>query len=227
MSSSRIGEIKSLFNDNYCFFRCLALYQGADIRGLERLTKKLLKEATERTGKDFKKGVNITHIPALEVLFSVPINIHSLKEDGSADVIYLSRLNGKPMHLNLYKNHFSYIHKFDTFAKRYQCGLCDRVFNQSCNLKTHSKVCCTEQEEVYIGGKFHRDQTIFERLEKEGFHTQEEDRYYPFISVFDYEAIQVPKDNVLKGRNIHFEHVPASFSLCSNIPGHKEPVQIQ
>ena len=107
------------------------MYQGANIKGLERLTKKLVKEATEKTRKEFKNGVNITHIPALEVLFSVPINIHSLKEDGSADVIYLSRLAGRPMYLNLYKNHFSYVHKINTYAKRFQCRLSERTFNQS------------------------------------------------------------------------------------------------
>ena len=39
--------------------------------------------------------------------------------------------------------------------------------------------------------------------------------------------MQVPIDDVVKGRNIHFEHVPASFSLCFNIPGHHETVHVQ
>ena len=47
------------------------------------------------------------------------------------------------------------------------------------------------------------------------------------MSVFDYEAMQVLKDDVINGRDICFEHVPATFSLCSNIPGHKEPVHVQ
>ena len=131
------------------------------------------------------------------------------------------------MHLNLYENHFSFIKKFESYAKKFTCKLCDRVFDRADNLKRHSKECCTEQEEIYVGGKFHRDQTIFERLEEEGFQIPEEDRYYPFVSVFDYEALQVPKHDTIRGRNICFEHVPATFSLCSNIPGHEEAVHVQ
>ena len=81
------------YNDNLCFFRCLAIHQLGKNSGLERETKKLLQQAMDRTGRNFKKGVSINHIPALEVLFSVAINIYSLNEDGSAEVIYLSRLS--------------------------------------------------------------------------------------------------------------------------------------
>ena len=152
--------------------------------------------------------------------------MYLLAEDGSADIIYLSRIPYEPMHINLYKNHFSYITKFKTFAKQFQCQMCDRVFDQACNLKRHVDICCTEKEEIYVGGKFRQSDTIFERLKKEGIDIPQEDRFYPFISVFDYEALQVPRDELIGGREIHFRHVPATFSLCSNIPEHTEPIHV-
>lgn len=214
------------YKDDNCFFRCLALHQGANIYGLERHANRLLQEAVKRIGKKLENGVNISHIPTLEVLFNVAVNIYLLNEDGSADIIYLSRLQTIPMHINLYKNHFSYICNFKTYAKRFECNMCNRIFDRSDSLKKHIEVCCTEKEEVYIGGKFKRDETIFERLEKEGYVINEEDRYYPFITVFDYEALQVSHNETIRGRDIYYKHVPATFSVCSNIPDHSEPVHV-
>ena len=37
-----------------------------------------------------------------------------------------------------------------------------------CLSSSHAKVCCTEIEEVYIGGKFKTNDTIFERLDRIG-----------------------------------------------------------
>ena len=136
------------FKDNKCFFRCLALHRGAKITGLERLTNRLMSNFENHTDNSFKNGVNISHLPAIEVFFHVFVNVYSLGEDGSADIIYLSKLPYEPMHINLYRNHFSYITKFKTYAKRFQCQMCDRIFDQSCNLKKHVKTCCVEKEET-------------------------------------------------------------------------------
>ena len=51
---------------------------------------------------------------------------------------------------------------------------------------------------------------------------KEEDRYYKYVSTFDYEAIQEPDDQTIKGRKMHYVHIPATFSVCSNVPGHTE-----
>ena len=70
---------------------------------------------------------------------------------------------------------------------------------------------------------FKTNNTIFERLDKVGIKVQEVDRYYKFVSTYDYEAIQTPDDETVHGRKMHYVHVPATFSVCSNIPGHTEP----
>ena len=74
------------YNDDNCFFRCLALHPGANIRGLERITKRLKTELEAHTGKSFEKGVAISHLPVIEVFFQISVNVYSLNEDGSADL---------------------------------------------------------------------------------------------------------------------------------------------
>ena len=210
------------FKDDRCFFRCLSLHHSNKIRGLEKATKRLKKQLEAQTGLSYENGVQIHHIPDIERIFEVNVNIYSLNEDGQADVIYLSRLKFTPMHVNLYKNHFSYIKNFNTFAKRFACQMCETIFDRADNLNTHVKICCTEQEEVFIGGKHKKDRTVFERLELAGYDIAREDRYCPYISCFDFEALQVPRNERLKGRNIVYKHIPATFSVHSNVPGHTE-----
>ena len=212
------------FELNKCFFRCLALHRGQSIRSLEIYTNKLMAEIENHTGQSFKNGVNLNHIPAFEVFFKVSINIYSLQEDGSCEVVYLSRLSYSSMYLNLYKGHFSFISKIDSYSKRYQCMMCESIFNRARNLNAHTRVCCTDIKESYNGGKLKPPETLFVWLEKEGINVPKEDRFYKFVSVYDYEAIQIKSGYNLKGRDIKATHVPASFILCSNIPNHTAPI---
>ena len=62
------------------------------MHGLEKLTKKLRQQFEEHTGKSFECGITIEEIPNAEIYFHVAINILKLNEDGSADIIYLSKL---------------------------------------------------------------------------------------------------------------------------------------
>ena len=134
----RDGNNKPI-KDNRCFFRCLALHRGNKIVGLEKPAKKLQREFEARTGLCFDKGVQINHLPDIERIFEVSINVYSLNEDGQADIMYLSKFKFPSMHLNLYKNHFAYIKNFNTYAKRFQCQMCDLIFDQPCNLSRHVK----------------------------------------------------------------------------------------
>ena len=108
-------------------------------------------------------------------------------EDRTATIVRLSKLQYEPLHLNLYENHFSYIKHFKTYAKRYKCNACSRVFNRANNLKRHAKECLLETEEIYIGGKYRNKKNLFELLDNEAIHVPEELRYYPYFSVFDLQ----------------------------------------
>ena len=142
------------FDDNKCFFRALALHEQASIHALKCHTEQLKRSLERHTNKLFDAGVNITDLPALEVYFKVAINVFSLQPDGSAKLLYLSKLDYKVMYLNLFENHFSFIKNFSKYAKKYTCDICKRIFNKICNLKRHTKKCSTEIQEIYIGGKY-------------------------------------------------------------------------
>ena len=171
--------------------------------------------------KSFKNGVFISDIPKLEKCFQTSINIYSLKQNSKAEVIYISKQLFQRIYLNLYQNHFSYIKDFGQYAKKYSCNICKRIFNRLDNMKSHRKNCTVKVKEIFSGGKCLLTKTIFEKLEEEAIFVGG-DKYFPYISVFDFEAIQKPISSEIQGRQIYFEHQPASFSICSNIPSHTE-----
>ena len=41
---------------------------------------------------------------------------------------------------------------------------------------------------------------------------------------FDYETLLLPIKDTINGCTISSKHVPASFSVCSNIPNHTTPI---
>ena len=99
-------------NDNLCLFRCLQLYLGAPIHALEGPTNCLKERLEEHAGKSVDDGVEVSMLPIIEDCFNISINVYSLQEDKTANVIQISDRNDtqeNQMHLNLYKNHFSYI----------------------------------------------------------------------------------------------------------------------
>ena len=202
----------------------LALHQGGSIHGLEQKTDQLKQEFEQRYANiSFDDGVEMVHLPALEVYFKVPINVYSLQQDGRAKVLYLYKLEFEVMHLNLFENHFSYIKHFSKYAKKYTCEICKRIFNQCCHLKRHAKKCSTEIEEIYIGGKYRNKTTIFEELEALEISIPEELRYF---SCFDMESLEALIKKEVCSRQICFEHIPATVSICSNIDGHTEAVHL-
>ena len=69
------------YTDQKCLFRCLALHEGVNIRGLEKATQRIKASFETHTGKSFDNGVNISHLPAIEVYFNVSINVYSQMEE--------------------------------------------------------------------------------------------------------------------------------------------------
>ena len=167
------------YDDQKCFFRCLALHQGASIYALEGYTTQLKRDFEQHTKRCYDSGVDMSQIPALEVHFKVSINIYALQQDGTGMLKYLSNLTYNTMHLNLYENHFSYIKHFSKYAKRYICSTCRRVFTQTDNLKRHAKTCSTDVCEIYIGGKYRNKKSIFEELDAIDINVPEKLRHYP------------------------------------------------
>ena len=154
--------------------------------------------------------------------------MYSLQEDKSAKVIRISNLDHKSVvHLNLYENHFSYITKFKSFAKKYKCMNCGRLLTKAFHLKRHMQICSIEISEVYCGGKYRNKNNLFESLESVGINVPKEVRGDPYVVCYDFETLQVPIDDTLHGRKLHFEHVAATVSICSNVSDHTQPVHLR
>ena len=62
-------------------------------------------------------------------------------------------------------------------------------------------------------------------VDDNGICIPEELRYFSYFHVYDFEELQVPTgDEELYGGKLHFKHVSAAVSLCSNMPGRREHV---
>ncbi|XP_019633286.1 PREDICTED: uncharacterized protein LOC109476724, partial [Branchiostoma belcheri] len=75
------------FDDNLCFFRCLAAHYGKNPKQLERPTKILLKqymEARDMAEKDFC-GVSLEDLADIEKLFQVNVYVYSLRPNDEED----------------------------------------------------------------------------------------------------------------------------------------------
>ena len=47
------------------------------------------------------------------------------------------------MNINLFEDHFGYITKFKSYARKFQCRLCEKLFDSKCNLLRHERTCET------------------------------------------------------------------------------------
>ena len=220
------------FNDNLCLFRCLALHFGAKIHALEGAAKYYKNKLEEYADECFDDGVEVSMMATVETCFNIAINIYSLQEDKTAKTISISTLNYKQddvMHLNVYENHFSYIKKgkFRNYAKKFTCTNCTRILNDIHNLNRHVKKCRAEVQEVFKGGKYKNRKTVFELLDTLGINVPQSDRFDPYFAVYDFEALQVRIEEVLQGRKLKYKHVPATVSICSNVPNHTEPLHLR
>ena len=123
------------YQDNLCFFRCLALHNCCHTKNLERDTKHYYQQYRE-AGLAKKKfhGVKLSELGELEKLYEVNIQVYNLaptqthgeeqeetedKPDIAATLIRRShRHYESTLYLNLYEKHFSYILKslFSTWS---------------------------------------------------------------------------------------------------------------
>ena len=220
------------YNDNLCFFRCLALHFGSNLGGLEETAKSYKKRLEEATGRKYDEGIRLDTLEEVEKEFNLAIHVYSLGENKIAKVVRLSQNYdaNNTLRLNLYENHFSYISKFKSYAKKYQCPACSQFLGKACNLTRHIRKCQTEIKHIYLGGKFSNRKTLFEQLKDINIEVPKDDQFDSYFSFFDFEAIQTVDDDddmVELGRTLHFTHVPATVSICSSVPGHTEPHHIQ
>ena len=214
---------KNFYEDRKCFSRCLALHRGEKVQALERPTQVLLDQWCFHKGIQNFKGLQLSNIPEVEDFFKVKVNIYELIADGiehTAKAVYVSTsTHESTMHMNLYKNHLSFIANFNTYAKRWKCRCCDKLFRQICHFLRHEKTCTGATKLKFPGGYWCQRPGIFERLEQHGVCVPREHRIYKMFACFDFEAILDSSENQPMGHTTTMvnRHSAVSVALASNV----------
>ncbi|KAJ8320616.1 hypothetical protein KUTeg_002203 [Tegillarca granosa] len=135
------------YKDQLCLLRCLALHNGYKVDNLKQPTD-IYYEQWLNFNKSTKRfsGVALEEFPKFEECYKVNLEAYTITEEGYAFSVYKSRGRYESsMYVNLYQNHASYINNFATYAQKFQCQMCQRLFNRSNKLRVHQKT-CTKQK---------------------------------------------------------------------------------
>ena len=218
--------------DCLCAFRCLAhRFSQRDIEAsskvyyqrwrdyvFQHLRKELPKEPEKYS------GLQVSMLSEFERCFKLSVYVYEMMPDKTVILRYKPSTNfPQIMYLNLYQNHLSYISKFRSYAKKFQCPVCGKCHTRFYNYKRHISTCSRRTSYIYKGGYYANKLTIFERLEQVGIKVTEDKQYYEYFAVFDCESL-LEKANPSQAEKLQWIHChkPISVSVCSNVPGYEE-----
>ena len=231
------------YNDNLCFFRCLAMALNCpcsknttckcDVKKTLRGKRVLelferFKEASEDQigwAKTFP-GIQYEDLVSLEKLFDVRVHVYTLCTNKLANVLWSSQQkSGKKLHVIDYVGHFCWIKNFDTFARAFLCKDCGTLFTQRYKVQVHNCSVKIEKIQKFVGGAFRPSNTISEEImEQSGIEVKKDLHYFPYRITFDIECFlykdHLPGSNA--SRSFVSRHELASISVCSNVPGFEE-----
>ena len=215
------------YTDQFCFFRCLALYMGGNIDALERKTKELFERYLSEMkilATDFS-GLSLVELEDVSRIFDIGICVFSQNENGATETVFRTIKEDNVMHIHLYKEHFSYIKDLKLFSRSFRCGKCNKLFPTLYRQRRHTATCDAATRDIYVGGAFEPNRTIFDKLEDFGIDIPSELRFYPYRACFDIECALVRDTGVDNSARVEFsaKHLLASISVCSNVPGHEQP----
>ena len=232
------------YTDNLCFFRCLALKVMCKCsnrcsctrqRPKQQLVKVLFQKYSNHISSSSSNKVLMNNFPGIELgdlislekCFDLRITVFSLNADETSTVIWTSsQKEGKELFLDLQNSHFSFIKDVNAYTKGFSCPSCEVSFTKRGNFNRHK---CSQEvvtNFIFEGGKFKATPTIFEQLKREiGISVAEEDTYYPFLITYDIECYLPKSDLPPNSNSVTFtsRHELMSISVCSNVPGFKDP----
>ena len=238
---------RMLYKDKLCAFRCLA-WNTSGRKSLEKQTKTYYNQwrfyQQEQGDLDLPansrrfKGIYFQDLPDFEKCFNVRISVYSLHADNSCSRVYQSsfpsdQVTDSEMYLNLYNHHFSLIVNFSSYAKKYACIFCARIFDQPHNLSRHQKGCCSRVRYKFSGGIYSPSLSIFDEIQQTlGVVVQPELQLYPWFAVYDFESVLKPTEqkqtsndtsNIQDSTIWTTSHIPVAVSIASNVDGYIEP----
>ena len=236
------GAISIPSPPNLCFFACLAAHldPGRLAKYLKPKIKrpghkpfykrdalKLYKKYSNTPSSDYS-GVTMDEMGALEQTFGIGIRVYETEYRNGKKIASLVRaenpnLTALRMVLHLSHTdgegyHFSYVYDLKKYASFYKCNKCGQLWSAAWPCARHEFTCDTITREVYPVGHFKPKSTVFDKLQDVGIEIPQEKRYFKHFITYDFEAFMKKSDQ------FEAEHVPVSFSLCSNIPGLTEPL---
>ena len=231
------------YTDKKCFFRALALHQGAKISAVERRAEFLLRRFLQQNRKARRcfEGVSESELHECEKVFDVCIEVFEFEEDAEIDKAPFltcvrrsayapqhTEKSAKPLQLLAYKDHFCYIKNVDRLGHAFACSKCKKLWKNKFRLNRHEKTCNgTGQKHTYTGGVYIPPPSPLERLSRHGLSVDASETF-PFRATFDFETYfekdNLPKTKKLDSKTVYTaRHVPLSVSVCSNVPGYDEP----
>jgi hypothetical protein len=228
ISFEKNPNTKQLYDDNFCFFRCLAYHRTKRIHCetfANHLYSLWLKYVAENQFKS--SDVTLCKMPDLELCFETNINVFELTKDKTVTSLYKSRgyFRSKTMTLNLFEDHLSYVSKFKSYASKFQCRLCEKLFDRQDNLFRHEKTCENATKLRFPGGYFEQPKSIFNKLKDIGINVQSSLQNYPWFVTFDMEAMLQHTETRQTSEHLQKTtlHHPVSVSICSNIENYTDP----
>lgn len=219
--------------DKLCAFRCIAVFLGsqhvttAAIKYYHKFREYSLNVLGKRISSNHSlfQGISMIDLPELERCFEICIYVYELQPDDTVILRYKPSTNfSRVMHLNMYENHLSYINNFSSYAKKFSCPTCVRIFDRISNYKSHLLKCGMRTTYKFKGGYYSPTLTIFEELENNGIKVPENMRLFEYFAVFDIESVleKVDSGNAEKLKWAQ-RHSAISVSICSNVPGYDHP----
>ena len=222
------------YTDQKCFFRCLALFQGAKIKKLAEKTQILLREYMKETKKVRFEGVRMSDLEECEKIFGVGVEVYEFeeREENEEPVLVCRRRSTlktlKKLQLLSYEQHFCYISNVDKLGHAFSCVKCKKLWKKKFSLNRHEKTCNgTGQKQTYAGGVYIPPPSPLEILQSNGLTVDPEDTF-PFRATFDFETFfekdNLPVTKIKNSKTVYTaRHVPLSVSVSSNVPGYDSP----
>ena len=227
------------YNDNLCFYRCLAYDHIKVNHKRKTLLNKFTKDFQKKANVHFKNKppiINMENMYKYEYLFKINIAIYRMDNNNGVYTVYNHKKFPGRSEIKLFAcycdNHFTghlcYINNWKLFSKSYLCDICEIYFSSKSNLIKHQKniQCSNTPRDVFRNIIFNYNATdVFHILERkyEVFFTEKNSHSY--FACFDFESM-LPKIHLTSGLTKNNEpvttyvqnHIPISVSVFSNVP---------